>query len=719
MPTALPILLQHNPSCPADFQTYVHTTTKPWERALLSHLNWKIPPFQVIAFIHQMKDTDSLLLVSDGSSFESKSMSFGLALGSASGTALVENQGPAFGRPSSHRAECTGCLSGALLLHHLQQFTKITNPVSSPVVAISDNQGMILSLTDRLTYKTVYPNATLQPDWDLLEEIANTFSRTSIASLTFRWVRGHQDTSSSSTPPPTLSPKALLNIRADSLAGKYHLLIDTKARPRTPLMTTTRCVLQMQGASVHANYSAAIRRAVAEPAYVAYLDRKHNWGNTGYRDVLWDPFHMAARTHHSSEVHLLKLVHDQLPTRSHLSRFQSWVVPTCHHCNEPDTLDHLQRGRCNPVSVRYSQDVQDALTTYFKKHRTPTAFRETFLFSIQQWLTDDTQLIVTSPQWHASTVLHHNQQNLGWRLLTRGFLSRHWLTYLHQCLHNDRWRNTHSDIVDFDPDLLGGRLSDKANQRPSDSQRDPKSSAPHPKNCYIKVPRSQSSLPEPTTIPQTIDPTIFFAGLIKTLWVELSTLWRSHLDLIHETAAKKPSPVTVTAIHTRVRTLVALQPSVLPIHRNTTYFPPDVEVFLQTSSLSQLNNYIDQYEPVIRSSIRRNTTGKATSTRVDNPVTGHRSHSIAVPPGSALPVSGNPQAQTEPARIPANNPEPSAAPLPPSHHPHPHQDSDSEESSTNSTASHHALEETQHRKNRGPRIPQPRGQEHNHHTLTR
>jgi hypothetical protein len=242
------LLLQHNPSCPADFQTYVHTTTKPWERALLSHLNWKIPPFQVMAFIHQMKDTDSFLLVSDGSSFESKLMSFGLALGSASGTALVENQGPAFGRPSSHQAECTGCISGALLLHHLQQFTNITNPVSSPVVAISDSQGMILSLTDRLTYKTVYPNATLQPDWDLLEEIANTFSRTSIASLTFRWVRGHQDTSSSSTPPPTLSPKALLNIRADSLAGEYHLLIDTKARPRTPLMTTTRCVLQMQGA---------------------------------------------------------------------------------------------------------------------------------------------------------------------------------------------------------------------------------------------------------------------------------------------------------------------------------------------------------------------------------------------------------------------------------------------------------------------------------------
>ena len=132
-PTKIP---PKNPFYPADFPTYVHTSTQPWERALLSHLQWTIPPFQVMTFIHQMSATDSLLLVSDGSSFESKSMSFGLALGSSSGTSLVENQGPTFGRPSSHRAECNGCLSGALLLHHLQQFTKITTPITAPVVAI-------------------------------------------------------------------------------------------------------------------------------------------------------------------------------------------------------------------------------------------------------------------------------------------------------------------------------------------------------------------------------------------------------------------------------------------------------------------------------------------------------------------------------------------------------------------------------------------------------
>ena len=434
---------------------------------------------------------------------------------------------------------------------------------------------MIQSLSDRSTYKIVYPNATLQPDWDLPEEIFNTFSRTSILALTFRWVQGHQDTTSKTDPVSPLTPEALLNIRADCLAGEYHHLIGSKPRLRTPLMSTTCCVLQKQGASIHANYSAAIRRAVAEPAYFKYMARKHLWSPNAHQDVLWEPFYMAARTYYSSDVHLLKLVHDQLPTRSHLAHFQSWTIPTCHHCSELDTMmDHLQRGRCNPVSLRYSSDVTEALTSYFEKHRTPIAFQETFLFSIQQWLMDDTQLIVTSPQWHASHALHKNQQQLGWRLMTRGFLSRHWLTYLHQCLHNDRWRTAHTDIVEFDPDLVGGRLSDPANLSPIERQQTAVDRTPHPLNRYIPGPRTTPTLPDPISLPQTIDPAIFLAGLIKTLWVELSTLWQSHLDLLHETAAGTSSPITVADVHTRVRSLVKLQATVLPIHRNSTYFPP-------------------------------------------------------------------------------------------------------------------------------------------------
>jgi hypothetical protein len=316
-----------------DFPTYVKNCTLPWEQSLLAHIHWEASPWQVMETIHALNpETDHLLMVSDGSSFEAMSMSFGVAIGTSTGKVLVENQGPACGTPSSHRAECTGCLSGALLLYHLQVYTSQQQPILTPVRVMSDNQGMITSLTDRATYQRVYPNATLKPDWDLLEEITATFSRCHIQSLTYQWVKGHQDSGITSTSGGgALKPDALFNIIADALAGEYHHNINSQSRPITPLMTTTQCILQINGASQHAQYPAVIRKATAETEFYKYLQRRHEWHPGTAKTVLWSAFQMAARTYNSSEVHLLKLVHDQLPTRQHLSRFQPWTEATCHH----------------------------------------------------------------------------------------------------------------------------------------------------------------------------------------------------------------------------------------------------------------------------------------------------------------------------------------------------------------------------------------------------
>jgi hypothetical protein len=255
---------------PTNFSTYVKDCTLPWEQSLLAHIHWKVSPRKVMETIHTLNlETDHLLMVSDGSSFKAMSMSFSLAIGTSTGQVLVENQGPAYGTLSSHCAECTGCLSGALLLYHLQVYTAQRQPILPPVRVISDNQGMITSLANQATYQRVYPNATLQPNWDLLEEITATFSRCHIHSLKYQWVKGHQDSGSISTPTGgALKTDALLNIIADSLAGEY--IINSQSRPITPLMTTTQCILQIKGVSQHAHYPAAIQRATSEAAFFKY-----------------------------------------------------------------------------------------------------------------------------------------------------------------------------------------------------------------------------------------------------------------------------------------------------------------------------------------------------------------------------------------------------------------------------------------------------------------
>ena len=230
--------------------------------------------------IHHSTDNDpdekpqDLLLVSDGSSIEDTTMSYGLVMGLTDGTILLEAMGPACGRPSSHRAECTGCLAGAVILKNLVEFTATSLPTAMELRIMSDNQGMIKSLTHRQTYNISYPNATLESDWELLEEIHTVYSMIKVGMKTFEWIRGHQDTTSDGT---QLTIEAEFNIRADHLAGEYSIMVDNNKRNQTPMMSQTKCVFYLNNQAHHGHYTSAIRRSMAEPQFFNYLQQRHNW----------------------------------------------------------------------------------------------------------------------------------------------------------------------------------------------------------------------------------------------------------------------------------------------------------------------------------------------------------------------------------------------------------------------------------------------------------
>ncbi len=555
---------------------------------------------------------------------------------------------------------------------------------------------------DRATYNTVYHNATLAPDWDLLEEIHQQYESNKSLIRTYLWVRGHQDTGPTSG---RLSIEAALNIQADALASEFHTMVDAHPRPQSPLMGHTRCILQISGASIHANYPIAIRHSAAEPRYSEYLTRKHRWQPSTYRCIDWRSFRMAARTYHSPEVHLLKLVHDQLPTRAHLSKFQPWTVPKCHHCDALDTIDHLQRTTCNPISARYPADVCHAVIAYFHKHQTPQAFCTTFLFCLRRWLHGEDEIDITAESWHGSPALHRQQQAIGWRLIPRGMLSTQWITFLRQTLHNNHWRTRHTDVSTYTGaswSKIGTQSSTSWSIVHSEDEADLNLFEPE----YIvdfDLPEALQSNPGCC---QTIDPTIFIAGLIKILWVELATLWRSHLDLIHDTAATVNSPVTRADAIIRIHMLQEYQATVELQLRIAKYFPLDIAKFVEKSSLQQLSNYIEQYSPVIMASNARYLAAIA-QPEIDPPLADHRSTSdTSIRPENSLEQQMSPT-QTPTAAIPSGDSDSAAtndtlytrsvqtAPALPSR-------------STSPSVLHPALEEAQHRKHTRRRNPRAR-----------
>ena len=256
---------------PTSFQDHIRNLA-PWAQQLLSHVQWVTAPDQTALILASLHSETPLLVVSDGSSIETQHMSFGVTIGTITGQRLVELSGVGTGPPSSHRAECTGCLAGALFCLEFLHFTTNSHSQLSVVVA-SDNQGMIKSLTDRMSYRKVFPNSTLYSDWDLLEEIITTYRKLEVFNVTFEWVKGHQDTALSDH---DLSPQAIYNIRSDQLANEFTCANGFHLFPEAPLMSTTRCHLHIHGQTITSNHRSQLRLAASEPALFDYLTNKHN-----------------------------------------------------------------------------------------------------------------------------------------------------------------------------------------------------------------------------------------------------------------------------------------------------------------------------------------------------------------------------------------------------------------------------------------------------------
>jgi hypothetical protein len=148
-------------------------------------------------------------------------MSFGWIFGTSDGTILAEHAGPAFGTPTSHRAEGWGMLSGARFLLHLCRYRRIPLPQHLHIESVSDNAGLITRMQNRRTYVTVFANATLEPDWDITEQIHASFEDIQPVTHKYAWERGHQDNttnyttnypkSPNTTFVPTPSPTSLCN----------------------------------------------------------------------------------------------------------------------------------------------------------------------------------------------------------------------------------------------------------------------------------------------------------------------------------------------------------------------------------------------------------------------------------------------------------------------------------------------------------------------------
>lgn len=319
------------------FTAYI-TLLPDWERHLFQGINLHVHPFGIIHHMSSLPNQTRLLLVSNGSILN-EGLGFGWVFGSDNRTILADHAGVGLGEPTSHRAESWGLLSGILFLYHVYQYTNSINNSTiqnRPLIAFSDNMGLVTRLSQRLSYSEPYPNAMMAPDWDVIEQIYTTFSALPHNDKAVQWVKGHQHMGND-----PLTVEAQFSIIADRLAGE-----SVRSYPRVPppphLLPAARCHLILRDKVVSSHYATTIRQAYTTlPSFHAYLEQRHRWQSGQSQNIDWKVFRQAITTGGFSSVQLLKLVHDKLPTNSELSKANHHQSPQCNHCDQRETFYHL------------------------------------------------------------------------------------------------------------------------------------------------------------------------------------------------------------------------------------------------------------------------------------------------------------------------------------------------------------------------------------------
>jgi hypothetical protein len=102
-------------------------------------------------------------------------MSFGWVLSLHDNTVLARCSGPAPGHESSFCSVGYGMLSTVRFLQHIFEYCQET--LAGPFQFITDNQGLIRRVMTSLAYDDPYPNSTLAPHWDVVNEIVTTLQK--------------------------------------------------------------------------------------------------------------------------------------------------------------------------------------------------------------------------------------------------------------------------------------------------------------------------------------------------------------------------------------------------------------------------------------------------------------------------------------------------------------------------------------------------------------
>ena len=155
-----------------------------------------------------------------------------------------------------------------------------------------------------------FPNATMDPDWDILQQIITSCSL--FPSLPVLWfAKGYQDVA---CPYATLSLPAQLNVDADHLAGSYSPSTNENPTIKTMIAGTT-VSLYLSSGTIITKYRSALRKAASTDTIQQYIQNKNKWTDAEFASINWVAHGHSVRRFYRKKQFIVKFAHEGLPLR--------------------------------------------------------------------------------------------------------------------------------------------------------------------------------------------------------------------------------------------------------------------------------------------------------------------------------------------------------------------------------------------------------------------
>lgn len=348
-------------------------------------------------------------------------MTFGWAIGLPTNQVLFQCHGPAYGSPSSFRAEAYGMLSTILFLKALQEVFQV-DVANSPIQLTCDNQSLLDYIAQRRQYASCYPNSTLSPEWDVTEQIATELTMLDpTMSFALQWVKGHQDRSTTGS--TRLCPAARLNIHADRLANTYP---DRRPRKTVPMLPAARCLLIHPTCTITSRVSRSLFRLSAQDELRQFCLDKFQWTRQVFDNIAWPALRQFNRKSQRSFQSRTKVIFNLLPTKRHCVKFKSWIDDKCTYCEKaPETIHHLMFCASNPSAAQCRTSMARSIIGSAKTAGLPEDLLCLLDIIINQLVESGNVLAPDDFPQSATQAIQH-QTALGWDKFFQGFISAKW-----------------------------------------------------------------------------------------------------------------------------------------------------------------------------------------------------------------------------------------------------------------------------------------------------